>query len=259
MYGNKGMGIVFDFDLNKKYLGIVEDIQDPLKIGRARVRIDWLFGDIPTADLPWANQKFMVFCGKGGLAGNISVPKKGSIVEIWFNDNNIYAPEFRSIQELAPDVKDELAMEYEGTHILGFDGDEDLKMYFTKKKGLTFHLKGSRINISNDKSITIEHDGTSSIIELRGSTITVTSDSEINMTAGTRIKESSKEVWVDGKTTKLGHSPQYSSVLGEPLFELLKAMANTIDAKMYPTPGVTAALVETLKKLALSNTVKVSK
>lgn len=251
--------IDFDRRFEKKYLGIVEDVDDPLKIGRAKVRIQWLFGDIPTEDIPWANPKHTMFFGQSGMAGQFSVPKVGSIVEVWFNDNNEYAPEYRNIQELATDVKNELAKEYHGTHIIGFDGDEDLKMYYTKEKGLTFHLKGSRVNLAKDKTITIEHDETSAIIELRGGTITMTSDSEINMTSGTRIKETSSEVWVDGKTTKLGHSAQYSSVLGEPLFQLLLAMANTIDAKLYPTPGVTSGLVEKMKKLTLSETVKVSK
>lgn len=259
MFGNKEPGIDFDFDLNKKYLGTVEDIDDPLKIGRARVRVSWLFGNIPTADLPWANPKHTCFFGKGGLGGQLSIPKKDSIVEITFNDNNLYAPEYRCIQELAQDVKDELAKEYAGTHILGFDGDEELKMYYTKSKGLTFYLKGSRVNIATDKSITIEHADTSSIIELKGGVITMTSDSQINLTSGTRIKESSSEVWVDGKSTKLGHSPQFSAMLGEPMFQLLSAIADTIDAKMYPTPGVTAALVEAFKKLILSDTVKISK
>lgn len=259
MFGNKIIGIDFDVSLDKKYLAIVEDVDDPLKLGRVKARIDWLFGDIPTADIPWANPKHTMFFGKGGMGGQFSVPKPDSIVEIWFNDNNIYSPEYRHIQELAADVRDQLQKEYLGTHILGFDGDEDLKMYYTKQKGLTFYLKGSRINISNDKSITIEHDETSSIIELRGGTITMTTDSQINSTAGTRIKESSSEVWIDGKTTKLGHSPQYSAILAEPLFVLLKAMAENIDAKMYPTPGATSSLVEQMKKLIISSTVKVSK
>lgn len=259
MYGNKITGIEFDFDLNKKYLGIVEDMDDPLRLGRVKARIQWLFGDIPTADLPWANPKHSVFFGQGGLCGQFSIPKKDAIVEIIFNDNNIYAPEYRNMQELAQDVKDELAKEYAGTHILGFDGDEDLKIYYTKGKGLTMYLKGSRINISNDKSITIEHDETSSIMEFRGGVVTMTTDSEINMTAGTRIHDASSEIWVDGKTTKLGHSPQYSALLGEPMFQLLSSMAETIDAKMYPTPGVTKSLVETMKKLIMSSTVKVSK
>ena len=251
--------INFDEELEKKYLGIVEDVDDPLRIGRVKARIDWLFGDIPAEDLPWMNPKHAMFFGTGGQCGQFSVPKVGSMIEIWFNDNNIYSPEYRCLQELSKDAKQMLAKEYHGTHLLAIDGDEDLKVYYTKSKGLTLQLKGSRVNIANDKSVTIEHDETSSIIELRGGTITVTSDSQINMTAGTRIKETSSEVWVDGKATKLGHTPMYSSVLGEPLMALLLALANTIDAKLNPTPGVSSGLVEQMKKLILSDTVKVSK
>ena len=259
MFGNKIVGIDFDVALEKKYLGVVEDIDDPLKIGRVKARIDWLYGDIPVDDIPWANPKYSVFFGQNGFAGQFSTPKVGSLIEIWFNDNNIYAPEYRTIQELAADVKTELQKEYKGTHIIGMDGDVDLKMYYTKTKGLTFYLGGSRINIGADKTITIEHDQTASIIELQGGTIRMTSNSEINLTAGTRIHDISAEIWVDGKTTKLGHEPYYSAVLGESLFILLSAMAETIDAKMYPTPGITSSLVEQMKKLILSDTVKISK
>ena len=248
-----------DIKLVKKYLGVVVDNRDPIKIGRCKIRIDWLHGSIPTKDLPWANPKHPIFFGMGGQAGSISIPKKNAIVEVRFNDGDQYAPEYSLMQELADDVKEELLKEYDGTHILGFDGDEGLKMYYTRTKGLTFFLNDSRINISPDQSITIEHAETSSIIELRGGTITINSDSQVNVTAGTRIKNSSQEVWADGRITKLGHQPQYSAMLGEPMFLLLKLMAQTIDAKLYPTPGLIATAVEQMKKLILSETVKVSK
>ena len=252
-------GIDFDVDLSKRYLGIVEDVDDPLRLGRVKARISWLFGDIPAADLPWTCPKYSMFFGKDGLAGAFSTPKLNSIIEIEFNDNNIYAPEYHIIQELAQEVKDELAKEYLGTHVWGMDADADLKVYYTNNKGYTLFLKGSRINIANDNTITIEHATTSSVIELRGSTITMTADSQINSTAGTRIKQTAKEIWIDGAITKIGHAPQYSMCLGEPIFMVLKMMAETIDAKQYPTPGVTVAMVEQMKKLCLSDTVKVSK
>ena len=78
------------------------------------------------------------------------------------------------------------------------------------------------------------------------------------MTAGTRIKQNSQEVWANGKTTKLGTAPVYAAVLGEPLFMLLTSMAGVIDAKMAPTPGVVSAAVQQSKRLTLSKHVKVS-
>ena len=247
------------FNINRKYIGIVEDIEDPLKIGRCRVRIPFLFGDIPTDNLPWAYQKYSPIFGQGGQNGAVSIPKLKAIVEVTFNDGNLYSPEYKNLQELASDVKTQLQNEYAGTHILLFDGDEDLKIYYTISKGITIYLKGSTINISNDKSINITHADSQSMIELAGGIITINADSQINSTAGTRIQETSNEVWINGKITKLGTSPNYSAVLGEPLFLLLKIMANAIDAKLYPTPGVMSGLVEATKKFALSATVSVSK
>ena len=242
------------------YQGFVEDADDPLKIGRCKVRVPFIHGDIPIADIPWANPKHPAFFGKGGLAGQISIPKAGAVLEVTFSSGNIYSPEYHNMPELEQTVKDELQKdgEYIGTHIFGFDGDEDLKVYFSKVKGLTFYLKGSRINIAMDNSITIEHRETSSIIELAGGVITVTSDSEINMTAGTRIKQSSQEVWSNGQTTKLGPQPTYAAVLGEPLFMLLASLAGVIDAKLQPSPGVATSAVQQSKRLALSTNVKVS-
>ena len=249
-----------NYELNKKYQGIVEDVNDPLKIGRCKIRIDWLHGEIPTADLPWANPKHALFFGKNGQAGCISIPKEGAMLEVTFSGGNIYAPEYHIMQELEETVKEELQKdgEYFGTHIMGFDGDEDLKVYFTKKKGLTLFLKGSRINIAMDNSITLEHNESSSIIEMAGGEITVTSDAEINMTAGTRIKQSSQEVWTNGRTTKLGPTPTYAAVLGEPLFMLLISLAGVIDAKLQPSPGAALSAVNQAKRLSLSTNVKVS-
>jgi hypothetical protein len=243
---------------NKTYLGTVEDINDPLKIGRCKIRISFLFDAIPVNMLPWSYPAYNPVFGKGGHCGSISVPKKGSVVRVRFNNGDLYSPIYDSLQELASDVKTQLKKEYDGTHILLFDGDADLQIYYTKTKGITIKLKGSYINIGIDKIITIEHADSQSMIELAGNVITINSDSEINSTAVTRIKDTSKEVWIDGKSTKLGSNPQYSAVLGEPLFLILKSLATAIDAKQYPSPGVNAALVESVRKFVLSNTVTIS-
>lgn len=258
MFDNKITRENFDVKLDKKYIGVIEDVADPLRIGRARVRIQWLYGDIPVEDIPWANPKHNIIFGEGGQCGRFSAPKVGAVVEVTFSDGNQYSPEYQYMMSLADDVRAELAKEYDGTHILLFDGDSKLKVYYTRGKGITMQLKGSRVNIGVDSSITIEHDKSSSIIELVGGTIRVTSDSQINMTSGSRILGTAREVWMEGKVTKVGSEPQYSAVLGEPLFMLLQALASAIDAKLYPTPGVMAGMVSTFEALMLSKTVKVS-
>jgi hypothetical protein len=250
-----------NYQLTKRYIGFVEDVNDPLKIGRCRVRVPWLHGEIPTEDIPWANPKHPAFFGQDGLAGSISIPKLESQVEITFNDGNLYSPEYHIIQELEDSVKEQLQKEgeYLGTHIYGFDGDEDLKVYFTKKRGLTLFLKDSYININQDSKITIEHKETASMIVMDGGVITVTSDSEVNTTAGTRIKDTSKEIWLNSSSeTRLGKNPLNSAVLGEPLFNLLVAMAGALDTKYPPTPGASLKAVLDAQRLVLSTHVKVT-
>lgn len=247
--------------IGKTYSGIIEDIKDPKKLGRCRIRVFSVFDDIKVEDLPWAkpSSKSTIF-GKGGKSGSISIPKKGSTVKVQFDQGDIYSPEYSEIEELADDVKSELNKEYDGTHILALDGDEELKIWFTKKKGITIQLKDSRVNIAPNSAITIEHKETQSMIELRGGIITVNSDSEINMTSGTQIKASTNQAWLDGKFTRVGHSEVNGpGVLGDRLFMLLKLIAAQVDAKVPSTPGFCTNLVETFKSMVLSSTVTIGK
>ncbi len=245
--------------LSREFLGRVVDINDPLKIGRCKIKVFGLFDNLSNESIPWATPKNRTIFGQSGQGGSISIPKKDAILSVTFDNQDIYNPEYHYHQELAEDVKEQLQSEYENTHILCFDGDKKLKMYYVPSVGLTFELDESKVNIHTDNSITIEHKGTTSLIELRGSTITINSDSQINSTAGSRIKDTSNEIWQDGKTLKLGHVPQWKAVLGDPLFILLRSMAEIIDAKMQTTPGVCVGLVELYKKTALSDTVTISK
>lgn len=241
------------------FLGVVVNNDDPKKIGRCRIRVFGKFDELDDADLPWANPMRGLSFGQDGGSGQFSTPKKDAVVKVKFNNGNIYSPEYYSIQELATDLKNEINGSYQNAHSVIYDNDEKLRMYYTQQKGITIFLKDSRINIANDNAIVIEHKDTSAIIELRGNNITITANSEINLTGGSRIKATAPEVWLDGKETKAGHVPSYSMVLGEPLFAFLKTLAATVDAKLYPTPGAMATACTTAEQLSLSNTCKVAK
>lgn len=249
--------------LDKQFLGIIEDDNDPKKEGRARIRVISLHDDITDIEhLPWAypKQKSAYF-GKDGKAGSISIPKKGSVVAVRFDGGNPYSPEYYAIHELAEDVKEELNKdgEYLGSHFILFDGDEELKMWFTLSKGLTFQLKGSRINIGRDKAITIEHDQTQSILEFRGGNISMHSNSRVEVTSGSEIELASNDIWINGNFVKIGHNPVTGpAVLGDMLFLLLETMANEIDAKMPTTPGALSSAVKAFKASTLSKSVRIS-
>ena len=241
------------------FLGVVVDIEDPEKQGRARVRVFGKFDDLADTDLPWAQPWLGNTFGAGGGSGVISVPRKGAVVNVTFDNGNLYSPYFYNIHEASKDLLAEIKGSYEAAHSLIYDGDEQLKIFYTREKGLTMVLKDSRVNIASDNAITIEHRGTSAIIELRGNNITITSDSQIDLTAGSRVKVTAPEVWENGNETKLGHVPAYSAVLAEPLFAFLKTLSAAVDAKLYPTPSAMATACATAEALATSSTVKVSK
>jgi hypothetical protein len=241
-----------------EFLGVVVDNDDPKKIGRCRIRVFGKFDDLDDADIPWATPRRGLSFGQDGGSGQFSTPKLKAVVHVKFNNGNIYSPEYYAIQELATDLKGVLANSYQNAHSLVYDSDEQFRMIYTQQDGLIIYNKESNITIANDNAITIEHKGTSAIIELRGNNITVTANSEINITAGTRIKASAPDVWIDGKNSEVGHTPSYSMVLAEPLFAFLTTLSAAVDAKMYPTPGAMASACATAEQLATSTTCKVS-
>jgi hypothetical protein len=241
------------------YLGVVVDNKDPEFKGRAKIRVFGVFDDLSDQDLPWSHQRFEMSYGLGGGSGRMSVPKLGSVVHVQFNNGNFYSPEYKAVQELSPDLIDEIRASYDGAHSVIYDGIERLKMYYTVEKGFVIDLKESKIIIRNDNSILITHADDSSSIELKGGKITKYADQEIENTAVTRIKHSSEEVWMDGKTTNLGHSPVFSAICAEPLWDFLKKLAIAVDAKMPATPSVNSTLAESFEQLSTSQTVRVTR
>ena len=252
-----------DHNFNAYYLGKVEAIDDPKFEGRCKVRVFSLFDDMDIVDLPWANPAAKpTFFGQDARAGSISIPKIGAVVGVKFNNGDIYSPEYSQVQELGEDIKDELKKgnkKYEGSHFILFDGDEEIKFWFDREIGLQMELKQSFIRIDNATSnILIEHKDNHSQIGLEDTVIRVIADSEVRITANTKITATSKLAHINSKTTMIGASGvQYSAVLGEPLFAILKVMAATIDAKVPSTAGALSAAVDAAKTQVLSRTVTI--
>ena len=72
------------------YLGIVEDNNDPEKLGRLKVRIA-PYGDLLTEDLPWAYPKLGTH-GNSVEYGGLNVPEIGSQVRVEFPSRDLTAP-----------------------------------------------------------------------------------------------------------------------------------------------------------------------
>lgn len=77
--------------LNRDYIGIVVDNNDPDKLGKCKIRVFGVFDEVADKDLPWAagEQEFI-----GGLKGSFIVPPVGCIVAVGFENGDIYFPEY---------------------------------------------------------------------------------------------------------------------------------------------------------------------
>ena len=242
------------------WLGTVVDNNDPEKLGRCKVKVYSLFDDLADEDVPWA---FPVtnnsFAGGPGGFGSISIPKLGTIVRVQFSEGNLYSPEYYGIQTINRAMQADISDTYLNSHVLAYDQDEQMKVYYTPGVGLELFHKDSHITINPDSSITIEHKDSQSIIELIGTSINITANSTVNITSNSLIKAESTEVAMNGSsTTKLGPAPVYSAVLAEPLWAFLKIMASAVDAKLVSTPGVLTGQAASFEQLSTSKNVKLS-
>lgn len=271
---------------SKKWLGIVVDADDPLRMGRAKVRIFEKFDQrkplengqypdtplmkadyqvesnfiLPNKHLPWVMPTGSAIFAGGDPAGggNFSTPKVGSLVKVEFYNDDIYSGEYTSVARSAPGLVEKIKNDYVNAHSILYDEDEDLWVLYTQNLGLQMYLKESQVTIRPDSSIYIEHKDSSSIIELKGPNITIYSDRNIDITSKNKITNNSTIVHVNGEKTNIGAFPNHSAVAGEPLATLLLAIATAIDLKVSPTPGAMVATVESALPLILSKSVKVS-
>ena len=132
------------------HLGVIVDINDPLKQGRARVRVFGFFEDLEIEDIPWADQISGLSFSSSRGAGNITVPRIGAIVNAQFDGSNYYKVFYEFEKETSPDLLAEIADSYEGAQSLLYDTDAQpglLKLIYTRKKGLILGLGDATVQL----------------------------------------------------------------------------------------------------------------
>ena len=132
------------------HLGEIVDINDPLKQGRARVRVFGFFEDLEIEDIPWADQISGLSFSSARGAGNITVPRIGAIVNAQFDGSNYYKVFYEFEKETSPDLLAEIADSYEGAQSLLYDTDAQpglLKLIYTRKKGLILGLGDATVQL----------------------------------------------------------------------------------------------------------------
>jgi hypothetical protein len=242
------------------WLGVVVNNKDSLFAGRCQIRVFSLMDEIDNELVPWSSPiNSTIFAGDG--AGSISIPKIGQFVRVIFNNGDIYAPEYTTIQNIDTQLIEKIKDDYEGTHVLVYDPDEELTIIFQKQLGLQIFLKDSFFQISPDSMITIQTPNADSIIQMEGDKVNITTKNEVNVSAGGKATVIADEVIVNGQqTTKVGPGPSYShAILGEQFWALMTTLATALDAKMPVTPGVNLGLVNSAKQAATSTNVLISK
>ena len=174
----KGM---FKEDLDSKdWLGIVVNSEDPLFMGRCKVKVFEKFDEIPDADLPWAFPvKSGVFAGNDGF-GSFSYPKKGTLVRVNFQDGDFYSPEYTVVENIGKKMHAAIKESYENCQVLVWDEDEDLKIIYRKKDGIFIWLKGGYYQIDetgkniNEQCATKHTTTTTTVEEVASSKVIMT-------------------------------------------------------------------------------------
>jgi hypothetical protein len=132
------------------HLGEIVDINDPLKQGRARVRVFGFFEDLEIEDIPWAEQISGLSFSSSRGNGNISVPRLGAVVNVQFDGPNYYKVFYEFEKETSPDLLAEISDSYEGAQSLIYDTEAQpglLKLIYTRKKGLILGLGDATVQL----------------------------------------------------------------------------------------------------------------
>jgi hypothetical protein len=134
----------------KTYIGVVEDNNDPKKIGRVKIRVLDVFDNTPLEDIPWANP----WKDLGG--DHFALPDKGKVVTVVFENADINSPEFIFSDHYNINLEKKLSQlgeaDYLSTKALIFD--HKTQVYVNDGEGLKLDHKFNLINIK-DKSIDI--------------------------------------------------------------------------------------------------------
>jgi hypothetical protein len=257
LYSSDIVFIQHDLHVND-WIGVVINTNDPTFSGRAQVRTLGLMDGIKDEHLPWVTPiNSTIFAGDG--AGSLSVPKVGQFVRVQFNNGDVYAPEYTTIQNIDSELIQRIKDDYQGTHVLLYDPGEELTVIYQRGSGFQVFYKESFFQITPDTLITLSTPNGDSIVQMDTDMISITTKNEINISAAAKVEVTADEVIVNGsQATKVGPGPYNHAILAEPMWALLSTMATALDAKMPATPGVNVGLVEAAKQSATSTNVMIS-
>lgn len=130
-------------DPKKTYVGVVENNDDPKKIGRCQIRVMDVFDSFKVEDLPWASPW-------KDLNGNqFNIPDKGKVVTVVFENGNTNNPEYISSDHYNTNLETKLQQlskeDYLSMKSLLYD--HKTQIYVNDKEGLKLDHKFNNVNI----------------------------------------------------------------------------------------------------------------
>jgi len=136
------------------YTGKVINNNDPLQLGRCRIRVFSIFDDtIPDTDLPWAipDMSFV-----GSKIGSFIVPPVDALVNVYFDKGDIYCPRYNSKVVDTANPSTQSTTDYPNNMVF-FETDEGDYLTMNRTDGLTTfnHRSGTKITILADGTVEI--------------------------------------------------------------------------------------------------------
>jgi hypothetical protein len=130
----------------KIFVGMVEENEDPKKIGRVKVRVMNVYDEIPVEDIPWASPW-------KDLNGNeFNIPDVGKVVSVVFDHGDQYKPEYIFAEHYNVNLQKKLnelsGKPYTSMKALMFD--HKTQIYSNDTEGLKIDYKLNNINITSD-------------------------------------------------------------------------------------------------------------
>ena len=140
------------------HVGKVIDNNDPTQQGRCRVRVYGIHSDvIPDEDLPWAIRETSFM---GGLKGSFIVPPLDALVNVIFQDNDIYNPQYTSkvvkkVETYSADHEEDYP-----ESMIFFETDDGEYFKINRKTKVTTyrHASGSMFTIDDQGNIELTTD-----------------------------------------------------------------------------------------------------
>lgn len=135
------------------WIGEVVDNADPLKNGRCKIKVYGRFDNIHVDSIPWASSMNRL------LGGQHTIPNIGDIVEVTFDNDNIYMPLYTSHVNQSKNLKDKIInKEEDSSKVTSFSFDVNRKFILTYSTELGFVI-GNGSDAKSQSMIRFDKDG----------------------------------------------------------------------------------------------------